>query len=101
MSTIEIISLEDAKTAIREEMESIFSRLSVEIQKGNQDSAKYLSSSEVLKVLGISRATLARWRAQNRIAFSKIDGKILYESSKIEELVQRHSISHGYSRRES
>jgi excisionase family DNA binding protein len=51
-------------------------------------STKYLSSEEVCETLQISSRTLQKYRDEGRIRFAKLDRKIIYKESDIDDFVE-------------
>lgn len=92
MADIQIVTLEDARQAFREEAAKLSESLRKKQGPSSRSETSYLSSSDVQKELGVSKATLARWRHDNKIRFSRIGGKLLYLRSDIDRLVQSHIV---------
>ena len=90
MSPIQILTLDDARAAIRLELSEIRDSSKDCDDNRRVPVGEYLSTQDVLKALRISKATLARWRRDKKIRFSKIGEKLLYLRSDIEELVRSH-----------
>lgn len=55
-----------------------------------KDEKKFVSNEEFMRMMGISKRTAQTWRDQGLIAFSQIGGKIYYQSTDIEILMQSH-----------
>lgn len=49
---------------------------------------RYLNNNQVCKMLHISQRTLQDYRDKGRISFYKLEGKILYKLSDIENLLE-------------
>lgn len=86
----ELLSIEDARRAFSQEVKAL---LRENPPRSSARAAKkdFLSSAEVQEELGISKATLARWRCRGLIPFSKIGNKLIYERSEIEKAVRTTS----------
>jgi hypothetical protein len=56
---------------------------------------KWLKSSEVRKMLGISPGTLQNLRVNGSLPFTKIGGIIFYSQEDIERLLKDNSTSYG------
>ena len=52
---------------------------------------KWLKSSEVKKLLGISTGTLQNLRMNGSLSFSKVGGIIFYDYSEIAKLIERNA----------
>ena len=95
------MTLEDARRAFREEAVLLSEILSKKQGSNSQDENSYLSSSDVQRELRLSKATLARWRNEGLIGFSKVLGKLLYRREDIENLVQSHVVTKGDARHDA
>ncbi|MFT4222927.1 helix-turn-helix domain-containing protein [Dysgonomonas sp.] len=51
---------------------------------------RFLTDTEVSKLLKVSRRTLQDYRTQGKIAFIHLGGKVLYRESDIEEMLQEN-----------
>ena len=71
-------AIEEATTNLELGMEALSS-------SANQD--RYLNNNQVCEMLHISQRTLQDYRDKGRISFYKLEGKILYKYSDIENLL--------------
>ncbi len=71
-------AIEEATTNLELGMEALSS-------SANQD--RYLNNNQVCEMLHISLRTLQDYRDKGRISFYKLEGKILYKYSDIENLL--------------
>lgn len=71
-------AIEEATTNLELGMEALTS-------SANQD--RYLNNNQVCEMLHISQRTLQDYRDKGRISFYKLEGKILYKYSDIENLL--------------
>ena len=71
-------AIEEATTNLELGMEALSSSV-------NQD--RYLNNNQVCEMLHISQRTLQDYRDKGRISFYKLEGKILYKYSDIENLL--------------
>ena len=71
-------AIEEATTNLELGMEALSS-------SANQD--RYLNNNQVCELLHISQRTLQDYRDKGRISFYKLQGKILYKYSDIENLL--------------
>ena len=71
-------AIEEATTNLELGMEALSS-------SANQD--RYLNNNQVCEMLHISQRTLQDYRDKGRISFYKLQGKILYKYSDIENLL--------------
>lgn len=51
---------------------------------------RYLTDSELSKMIKISRRTLQQWRAEGNVSFIIFSGKTLYKESDIQKLLEVH-----------
>ena len=77
--------LEDFKNALFDEMKNLLRETS-----GHQ-TKKWLRSSEVRKMLGVSPGTLQNLRINRMLAFSKVGGIVFYKYEDIISLLEKHS----------
>ena len=50
----------------------------------------YLTDKELSELLNVSRRTRQEWRNEGKIAYTPLDGQILYAESAIQEQLDRH-----------
>lgn len=81
--------LEKFKVTLLEEIKVILKELS------SQPNKKWLKSSDVRKMLGVSPGTLQNLRVNGTLAFSKIGGLVFYRYDDIVNLLES-SNSKGY-----
>lgn len=78
----------------KEEYQNIMNTLNQIKEALNASSAKskneILDNADMFKLLKISRRTLQNWRDTGIISFSKVDGKIFYRYSDVEELLKNN-----------
>ena len=74
-------TLDEVQEAIREALKRRTPHLNGE---------KYLTNSDVSKLLHISTRTLQDWRDNGVISYIQISGKILYRQSDILNLLEKH-----------
>lgn len=74
-------AIEEATTNLELGMEALSS-------SANQD--RYLNNNQVCEMLHISQRTLQDYRDKGRISFYKLEGKILYKYSDIENLLNNN-----------
>jgi len=87
---LELLTIEDARRAFSQEVKALLREQSSR-SSATTSSKDFLSSAEVQEELGISKATLARWRSRGLIPFSKIGNKLIYKRSEIEKAVRTMS----------
>lgn len=73
-----LAAIEEATTNLELGMEALSS-------SANQE--RYLNNNQVCEMLHISQRTLQDYRDKGRISFYKLEGKILYKYSDIENLL--------------
>jgi len=60
--------------------------------KKEEDTDKWVDSSDVCRFLQISKRTLQRLRSEGKISFSRIRGKNYYKIGEIQRLMNEHLI---------
>jgi excisionase family DNA binding protein len=76
-----------------EAVKAIFSRLEqlISLLKGKYQSAdQWLTLSDAIKVLAVSRRTLQEWRDKGKVAFSQVGGKIYFKLTDLHDLLTRN-----------
>jgi len=73
-------------SAMDEILESV--EYSIKNVKPHLNGEKYLDNRNVCDLLHISQRTLQDYRDKGRIAFYKLEGKILYKESDIEKMLE-------------
>ncbi len=56
----------------------------------NSDGKQIIDNDTFLKLLNISKRTGVTWRSTGIIGYSKIDGKIFYRLSDIDDMLKNH-----------
>lgn len=54
----------------------------------------YIENDEAMRLLNLSRPTLARYRKDGRLPFSRVGSKVYYKLADIEALMERHAVTH-------
>jgi hypothetical protein len=86
---IEILTKEDLNQFHKSLLEDI-----KEILKGkNQQSKKWLKSTEVRKLLNISPGTLQNLRINGTLTYTKIGGIVYYDHSDIEKVLNGNKVN--------
>ena len=65
-------------------------KTSVEAKKKQPLTNSWLTIEETMAQLKVSKRTLQTYRDTGRIGFSKIEGKIYFKATDIEEFLERH-----------
>ncbi len=71
-------------TRYQQQLDSIF-----EYIKSNKSPSKIYDNSSLMKLLNVSQRTLASWRENGTIKFSKVQGKIFYRQKDIDEMLDQ------------
>jgi len=79
-----VAEFEDFRNQLIQEIKSILKENSEGTTK------KWLKSSEVKKLLGISTGTLQNLRQNGSLAFNKVGGIIFYDYNQIVKLIERN-----------
>lgn len=87
----EIITTDDLREFKMEMLQEIKSLLQ---STNNTPTKKWLKSSEVRKLLGISTGTLQTFRINGTLPYSKIGGIILYSYEEIQKVILDNRIDH-------
>ena len=82
---ITVDDLETFKNDLIQEFKSLLKETT------SADTKKWLKSSEVKKLLGISTGTLQNLRMNGSLSFSKVGGIIFYDYSEIAKLIERNA----------
>ncbi|MFY9141506.1 helix-turn-helix domain-containing protein [Sulfuricurvum sp.] len=53
---------------------------------------KYITDKQVIEKFGIAKGTLANYRSQGKLSYSKFGGSVIYKVSDIEEFLERNRI---------
>jgi hypothetical protein len=86
---IEILTKEDLYEFSKSLLEDI-----KELLKGkNEQSKKWLKSTEVRKLLNISPGTLQNLRINGSLTYTKIGGTLYYDNTDIEKLLNKNKVS--------
>jgi hypothetical protein len=86
---IEILTKEDLHEFSKSLLEDI-----KELLKGkNEQSKKWLKSTEVRKLLNISPGTLQNLRINGSLTYTKIGGTLYYDNTDIEKLLTKNKVS--------
>ncbi len=83
---LEIITKEDLEIFKTE----LLSAIEKMLKSPATQQKKYLQSPEVMKLLGISSGTLQHLRVTDKLPFTKIGGKIFYEMTDIEKMMDEN-----------
>ncbi len=80
----------DLKNMLRPEIrEAVREALpSLPVAERNRPSKAWLTNSEAMSYLGLSRPTLARYRAEGILPYSKLGSSIFYRLSDVENLLE-------------
>ena len=86
---IEILTKEDLKEFHKSLLQDI-----KEILRGkNENSKKWLKSTEVRKLLNISSGTLQNLRINGTLTYTKIGGTVYYDNSDIEKVLNGNKVN--------
>ena len=90
MKTIQIIDFESYQELLQK-IEQINQKLS-SIQKSSMNESKWLTNSEVSKLLNVTPRTMQNYRDKGTIPFSQIVNKIYYKASDIDKHLEMHYV---------
>lgn len=86
--------LQDFKQELLSEMKELLNKQ----QKVNPSQKKWLKSTEVKKLLGLSAGTILNLRVNGTLPYSKVGGIILYDYEEIMKIIQSKKIHNGIFR---
>jgi hypothetical protein len=86
--------LQDFKQELLSEMKELLNKQ----QKANPSQKKWLKSTEVKKLLGLSAGTILNLRVNGTLPYSKVGGIILYDYEEIMKIIQSKKIHNGIFR---
>lgn len=87
---IDIISKKDLLNMKEEILREV--RCSIEACASHADEDAYLTSGQVMEILGVSDKQFAKYRQQRRIAFSQIGRKIYVKRSDLERFLDQYRV---------
>ena len=81
---------DDLRRVLREEIDGAFER---GLQRGDGPARKeWLSNREALDLLGLSKASLQRYRKSGLLPYSKLGGNIFYRYDDLVRVLERHAV---------
>ena len=85
-----ILTRSQAAKAIRESAENILREIGPKFRLDERDrpGKKWLTNREAQEYLGLSKATLARYRASGKLPFSRVGSSVYYRLSDVEALLE-------------
>jgi len=83
-----ITSPTEARRVIGEVTKEVLSNLVKDLQPSEPKT--WMTNREAMEYLGVSKATLQRYRSDGRLPFSKVDGLIFYRCSDISAFLDAH-----------
>ncbi|HEX9950437.1 MAG TPA: helix-turn-helix domain-containing protein [Rubricoccaceae bacterium] len=81
-----------AEKALRRLLDTLASAQAGDVLGGKD----WLTNREAQTYLGLSKATLARYRADGTLAYSRLNSSVYYRRADIEALLERHAVRAGY-----
>lgn len=88
----QIVTIEDLNTLKADLLDEMRKLLG---QPSDKSGKKWLRSSEVRKMLGISHGTLQTFRVNGVLPFTRVGGIMFYSQEEIEKLLKENSTSRG------
>lgn len=89
-SIITTDDLREFKMELLEELKELFNSRSGSVSK------QWLRSTDVMERLKISPGTLQNLRINGTLPYTKIGGLIYYDSSEIEEVMEKNKVQNNY-----
>jgi hypothetical protein len=81
------------KTDLYEFRKSLLEDIREVLKDKNEQSKKWLKSTEIRKLLNISPTTLQNLRINGTLTYTKIGGTIYYDNNDIEKLLNKNKVS--------
>ena len=85
----------EVETAVERAVSRLAPRFRLDERDRPGDAKAYLTNAEAQKYLGLSKPTLARYRADGTLPFSKVGASVYYRLSDIEALMERNAVGSG------
>lgn len=94
MEPVIVTSKGQLSDAVEAAVERAVSRLAPRFRPDERDrpSKAYLTNREAQDYLGLSKATLARYRADGTLPYSKVGQSVYYRLADVEALLDRHAV---------
>lgn len=89
MSTVIVTSEESIRAIIGDEVDRRLQSQPEIVSNINTD-FEWISNSDAMKMLSLSRPTLQRYRASGKLAFSKVGSNIYYRRTDLNNLLKDH-----------
>ncbi|GIV60281.1 MAG: hypothetical protein KatS3mg043_1370 [Rhodothermaceae bacterium] len=84
--------LDDLRAAIRQDLEEVLRPDARTAEARNPDPLAYISNAEAMRLLGVSRATLQRWRDSGELPYARVGSMIFYRREDLEAFIGRHLV---------
>ncbi|MFN3849625.1 MAG: helix-turn-helix domain-containing protein [Spirosomataceae bacterium] len=85
---VEILTKED----LQQFKSELLAELKKTLKENPQSPSKYLQSYEVRKLLNISPGTLQHLRVSGQLPYTKLGGKIFYDSEDIKKMIDKGKV---------
>ena len=82
--------LDDLREAIRHDIEAALRPDRRTAEAHNPAPLAYISNADTIRLLGVSKATLQRWRDSGELPYAKVGGMIFYRRADLEAFIGRH-----------
>ena len=91
-----VLTGSQSKKALREATENILREIGprFRIDERDRPGKSWLTQPEAQEYLGLSKATLARYRAAGTLPYSKLGSSIYYRLADVEEMLERRLQGH-------
>lgn len=80
----------EVESAVERAVARLAPRFRVDERDRPGDAKAYLTNAEAQKYLGLSKATLARYRAEGTLPYSKVGSSVFYRTADVEALIERN-----------
>ena len=81
--------------AVATAVERTLQRLNVTPREPERPGVGFITNKEAQKALGVSKPTLARWRKDGTLAFSKLGASVYYSVDDVNALLESRRVRHA------
>ena len=93
MEPVIVTSKAHLREAVSDAVESAMKRAAAAKDEPLANRKEWLTNREAQSYLGLSKATLARYRASGRLPYSKLGNAVYYRLADVEALLDSHTVA--------